>query len=270
MNEIEILKQELKDTKLMLSTVMEMNQFKSSFLARSAHELRSPLSSLIALHQLILEGLCDSPQEEREFIAKGKDYGLKLLDLLNQLIDISKIEVGALPLNLQLISLNELLNKVHDLVKVYAKNKGLRLQFNLLDQDENIIGDKKIIQQVLVMIINSIISLVEEGEIKILSHGEKSDHQTLLIIEFPFISEYFLEKIDLSDNFSDSDYLLNKHNISQLDNLQFSPKMCLGIAQNLLRKMGGYIKINNPPKINSKPENDITQLYCWLPLLIDD
>ena len=80
-DEIEALKEELKQTELALQMAAQMSQFKGGFLARTSHELRSPLSSLIGLHQLIVSDLCDDPEEEREFVAQAYQYALKLMGL---------------------------------------------------------------------------------------------------------------------------------------------------------------------------------------------
>src|SRR4028118_383672 len=73
--------EQLKQTQLAYQMAHEMSQFKSGFLARTSHELRSPLSSVIGLHQLILSDLCDSPEEEREFVAQANASALKLVKL---------------------------------------------------------------------------------------------------------------------------------------------------------------------------------------------
>jgi signal transduction histidine kinase len=79
----------------------EMSQFKAGFLARTSHELRSPLSSLIGLHQLILADLCDSPEEAREFVAQANASALKMVKLLDEVIAVSKTEHGTNRLELR-------------------------------------------------------------------------------------------------------------------------------------------------------------------------
>ena len=74
MNEIDELKEELKQAQLAYQMAAQMSQFKAGFLARTSHELRSPLSSMIGLHQLILSDLCESPEEQKEFIKEVSRY----------------------------------------------------------------------------------------------------------------------------------------------------------------------------------------------------
>jgi signal transduction histidine kinase len=89
-DELQPLKEELKQTQLAYEMAKEMSQFKAGFLARTSHELRSPLSSLIGLHQLILQDLCDSPEEERQFVAQANTSALKMVKVLDDLVKVSK------------------------------------------------------------------------------------------------------------------------------------------------------------------------------------
>ncbi|MGL5880139.1 MAG: sensor histidine kinase, partial [Xenococcaceae cyanobacterium] len=95
MNEIEALKEELKQTQLAYQMAIQWSQFKAGFLARISHELRSPLSSLIGLHQLILSDLCESPEEQREFLSQAHQSALKLMRLIDEVVDIAKTSYGA-------------------------------------------------------------------------------------------------------------------------------------------------------------------------------
>lgn len=276
MNEIESLKKELQETKLMVSLLMEMNQFKGGFLARSAHELRAPLSSLIALHQMILEGLCDSYDEEKEFIVQGKNYIFKFLDLLNQLTNISGLEVGLFPLILESISVNKLLHQVHNLVKFYAKNQGLRLEFNFLEQEQKMRVDQNFVCQALVMIINSIISVGKEGKIIVSPSILKSDQKLIINIDFPQNLELLTDEINLLNSpleeSLEKNYQRIKEHLLKGNNLSFSPSLNLMIAQNLLEQMGGNLKLNISPNMDTKNQikNNTIQLQCCFPLVVDE
>lgn len=276
MSKIEALKRELEDTKLMLFTVLAMNQFKGGFLARASHELRAPLSSLIGLHQMILEGLCDSHEEELQWIANGKNYSFKLLDLLNQLIYVSQLDIGKFPLKLQAISVNNLLQEVDDLVRIYARNQSVKLEFHALEKDLNIYGDRNLIKQVLVILINTIISVLETGKIIVLTSLELSEKKIKINLNFPEQLNLFKEEINLLnqslDQSIETNYQLIKNNLKNLDQLSFSPQFNLNIAQILLEKVGGNLNLNYTPEIKAKnkEENHTIQLQCLLPLMFDD
>ena len=105
--------QELKQTQLAYYQSKEMSQFQAGFLARISHELRSPLGSIIGLHQLILTDLCDNPQEEREFVGQAHEKSLKLLKLIDEILNVSKIESGRNKLDIETLQLSEFLQEIY-------------------------------------------------------------------------------------------------------------------------------------------------------------
>lgn len=106
---------------------LEMADFKGGFLMRTAHELRSPLNKIISLQQMILEGLCDDIEEEHQFVADAYAASLKLLEHLDLMIRVSKIEVGRLTPQSQPVNLAELLAQVQELTHLQVADRNLRL-----------------------------------------------------------------------------------------------------------------------------------------------
>ncbi|HBE52947.1 MAG TPA: sensor histidine kinase, partial [Cyanobacteria bacterium UBA11369] len=92
--EISALKEELLRTQLAYRMATEMCQFKAGFLARVSHELRSPINSLIGLQQLILSDLCEDPAEEREFVAQANASALRMVALLDAILNVARTEYG--------------------------------------------------------------------------------------------------------------------------------------------------------------------------------
>ena len=76
----------------------EASRLKSEFLANTSHELRTPLNGMIGFLQLVLDGMCDSPEEERDFLKQALACSRHLLGLINDVLDIAKIESGKLSL----------------------------------------------------------------------------------------------------------------------------------------------------------------------------
>jgi signal transduction histidine kinase len=74
---------ELQSLQVAYQLATEISQLKGGFLARISHELRSPLNGLIGMQQLILEDLCDNPEEERAFIAQANQSALKMIKVLD-------------------------------------------------------------------------------------------------------------------------------------------------------------------------------------------
>ncbi|MBE9076399.1 HAMP domain-containing histidine kinase [Romeria aff. gracilis LEGE 07310] len=121
----------------------DLERFKSGYLARTAHELRSPINSLISLHQLILEDLCEGPEEEREFIAQGKDTALKVLALFDTIMAVSKLDIGREQPQLEPVPLAPMLAEVKTLTEHQAANRSLHLTIE--QPDESKTGESKIV-----------------------------------------------------------------------------------------------------------------------------
>lgn len=163
----ETIEEKLKTTQLAYEMALQINHFKGSFLARAAHELRSPLSSLISLHNLILSDLCENPQEEREFIAQASESAQKLLGLLDQLVSVSKLESCPHQLNLAKLALREIFHEVYSLTHLQAANYNLKLNFILPESEIYVLGDFYWLRQVLLMLMEGAISSLETGTIEV-------------------------------------------------------------------------------------------------------
>lgn len=104
----------------------EAYQYKSDFLANMSHELRTPLNSMLILSSLLLENKEENlTKEQLDFINVINTSGSNLLDLINDILDLSKIEAGKLEVDLQQIDLFKVLTQVHDLFKPVANENGL-------------------------------------------------------------------------------------------------------------------------------------------------
>jgi len=165
--ELQALRAELQKTRLAYQMATEMSQFQGGFLARTAHELRSPLSSLIGLHQLILSDLCDDAAEEREFIQQAHQSALKLVKLLDEVIAISKAEHGTNQLEIQPLNLAKILQEVYNLVHLQAANRSLNLQILPADPEIYILADPKSLRQLLATLVDAAIGVLRDGSITI-------------------------------------------------------------------------------------------------------
>lgn len=129
-------------------------QFLAGFLGTASHELRAPINQIVSLHQLILEDLCESPAEEREFIAQANQAITRVLQNLDLLIRLSKLEVGALQPQRQPVSLPELLAEVEQLTTMKCINRHCRLQVSPTPEPGTVYSDPQWLRQVLVLLVD--------------------------------------------------------------------------------------------------------------------
>ncbi|MDJ0734352.1 MAG: ATP-binding protein [Nostocaceae cyanobacterium] len=150
------------------------NQIKSQFLANISHELRNPLNSIINSLLFVKEGMCDDRQEEMEFLQIADDAAMHMYTILNELLDISKIEAGKLSVVLKPVDLRKILLEVINLQSVNIQQKGLQLISQLADESMPVNADAAKLKQVLINIIGNATKFTEEGSITV---GTKIQHQ---------------------------------------------------------------------------------------------
>jgi hypothetical protein len=172
--ELAIALEELQQAQAAYHLAAEMSQFKAGFLARTSHELRSPLSRIIGIHQLILSNLCDSPEEEREFLTQANQSILKMVELLDQIIEISKLEHGTSKLDIQPVSLAQLLTQVEKATYLQAANRNLSLQIYLPNPDFYVLASPLHLQQVLIYLVSAAIAQLSEGAIQLSCQPDES------------------------------------------------------------------------------------------------
>ncbi|MEA5533291.1 HAMP domain-containing sensor histidine kinase [Crocosphaera sp. XPORK-15E] len=259
MNEIETLKKELEDTKLAYQMMAQISHFKSGFLAKTAHELRSPLSSLMGLHQLILADLCENPEEEREFIEQGYQAAHKLIEIIDSIVTISKLDYGKIPLKIETVSLNYILNQVHRLTKLQATNYSLKIELKISQTDIYIKADKSRFIQGLTALVDTAISLTKRGTITISTQLNQLESMVNILIDIPCsIKDWQEEKQGLELSQTNLDLVKQWSH-----NLEMSPAMKFLLSQTLLEKMGGQLIL-----LDISPENQpdtITRVKCLIP-----
>lgn len=163
----EDLAEKLTQMELAYHRATEMSQFKGGFLSRTSHELRSPLNGLIGMQQLILSNLCDTLEEEREFIAQSNESALKMVAVLDSVIEVAKLEQGRSTLEIQPVQLSQLLQDVHTLTHLQARNRNLGLEVRAPSPDLYILADPLQLRQVLVNLVDRSLQQMQSGKITI-------------------------------------------------------------------------------------------------------
>lgn len=265
MNEIEALKEELRQTKLAYWMATQIGQFKGGFLARTAHELRSPMSSLIGLHQIILSDLCENPQEEREFLAQSYEAARKFLQLLDELIEISKLESSAIAIEPQPIQLTQVFVELEKLTHMPARNRRLDLTIIAPPPNLFVMADFQYLLNVLVNLVDTTISQMREGAIQVSAASESSSELSSLergciVLSFPAV--HWHEAIDFLASPTASETVAKSIRSDVTQTMQMSSGMKLLVAQSVIEMMGGSLKIVAP----ADSETTI-QLHCLLPLV---
>jgi signal transduction histidine kinase/CheY-like chemotaxis protein len=160
------------------------NQAKSTFIANMSHELRSPLNAILGFSQLMLraKNLPSEQYENAGIIYRSGDY---LLTLINNILDLSKIEAGKTTLNLKDFDLHRLLDDLEDMLHLRASNSGLKLQFHRTENVPRYICTDDIkLRQVLINLLSNAIKFTEVGEISL--HVSLRERETADVFHLHF------------------------------------------------------------------------------------
>jgi signal transduction histidine kinase len=149
-------------------TAEEASKLKSEFLANTSHELRTPLTGIIASLSMVLDNLCDSPEEEREFIQIAYSSSEHLHEIINSVLDIAKIEAGRMDVDLRAVDVAALFSEVYTLTRVQADDKNLKLEMRLPDDTSvRIQADPDKLRQILINLLGNSIKFTERGGIRV-------------------------------------------------------------------------------------------------------
>lgn len=143
------------------------NQLKNEFLANTSHELRTPLNAIIGCLRLVKDDCCDDREEELEFLERADQAAIHLLKIINDILDIAKIESGTLAIETEEVNMTQVIAEVIDLQIMQIQEKGLTLERPDLSQPIWVKGDRAKLKQVLLNITYNAIKFTEEGYIAI-------------------------------------------------------------------------------------------------------
>ncbi len=159
-----IIQQELLRAKKLADAGSEA---KSRFLANMSHEIRTPLGAILGFSELLINPKISS-EERNEFISTIRRNGDQLSKIIDEILDLSKVEAGRLEVERCDISIIEVLNDVKTLMSFSTKEKGLDLEFNIIGKiPERIHTDAGRLQQILINIIGNAIKFSAKGKIEI-------------------------------------------------------------------------------------------------------
>ena len=158
---------EIEDYEMRLSQADEASQSKTTFLSRMSHEIRTPMNGIIGMLSLA-EGKLDSTHPAMQYLTKIDELSAHLLSLINDILDMSRIEAGKVELEDKPFSLRKLGDKLYDM---FAKNLEQRnIEYTVEFEDvtvDYVIGDELRISQVIINFLSNAVKFTEKGEIRV-------------------------------------------------------------------------------------------------------
>lgn len=144
------------------------NRAKSEFLARMSHEIRTPMNAILGFTEVLRRGFEGSDEERRDYLNTIHSSGQHLLDLINDILDLSKVEAGKLEIERVPCSPVQIVCDVVSILGVRARQKGITLESEISGQvPEAIVSDPVRLRQILMNLVGNAIKFTESGGVKI-------------------------------------------------------------------------------------------------------
>ena len=221
----------------------EVDRLKSQFLANMSHELRTPLNSIIGFARVILKGI-DGPITElqQQDLTAIFNSGQHLLGLINDILDLSRIEAGKMELTFDEVNIVELINSVMSTAVGLVKDKSIQLKSDLADDLPMVRADAMRIRQVLINFLSNAAKFTEEGEIVVQAFVEKAEKGQPMVT---------INVIDTGPGIAEEDQVKLFQPFSQVD-ASLTRKvggsgLGLSICHHLIQMHNGQIGVHSAP-----------------------
>lgn len=160
------------------------NRAKSDFLSHMSHEIRTPMNAILGFTEVLMRGHNNDPTENDRYLATISSSGKHLLGLINDILDLSKVEAGRIEIEKTTTAVHKIVQEVVKIMSVKAKEKGIQLEFLALDSmPESVITDVAKVRQILTNLVGNSIKFTENGSVKLITHYQTEGHKSRLTID---------------------------------------------------------------------------------------
>ena len=214
------------------------NRAKSQFLANMSHEIRTPIHAIMGMNEMVLRESKD--EDIRVYASNIKSASENLLDIINGILDFSKVEAGKIEIENSEYSLGGLLNDLNNIIIPMAREKDLDFNIKVDEKLPRVLlGDVGKVRQIIINLLNNAVKYTKEGEISLVVGGDVSG-----------------EKVDLTVQVKDTGIGIKEDNLDKLfmdfervdleENRNIEGTgLGLAIVYRLLQHMGGEIKVSS-------------------------
>lgn len=163
----------------------ELDRLKSSFLSVASHELRTPLTSIRGYLENLIEGITGPLNEkQRRYLIRTRENVDRLVRLINELLDLNRIEAGKVDLNIRSVELNEVIQETIDGFQAIAQKKGIAIDSSLQDKIASVFCDRDKLAQILMNLVqNALNHTSENGTIRVEANYEDSGFVNIKVVD---------------------------------------------------------------------------------------
>ncbi len=229
----------IRDLNLMREKAEAANDAKTTFLANMSHEIRTPMNAVVGLSELIIEE--SRGRKMYDYACDIKSAALNLLSIINDILDISKVEAGKMELVYNEYYMQIFVHDVVSLVKVASAQKGLQMKVDLSeDIPSKLYGDEGRLRQILINLLNNAIKFTKNGFVKLTISGEyvqEDVYQLKYIVEDTGIGIKEEDIANIYDAFRQVDMNINRKNQGT--------GLGLAITKSFVQLMNGNIQVES-------------------------
>jgi GAF domain-containing protein len=216
--------------------VEEASRHKSQFLANMSHELRTPLNAILGYTELILDNIYgEAPDKMRAVLDRIQTNGKHLLGLINDVLDLSKIEAGQLVLSLNDYSIKDMMQSVYVAVEPLAGNKKLGFKLDVAPNLPTAHGDERRLSQVLLNLVGNAIKFTDTGEVAVKATAANGSYTIAVRDTGPGIAE--ADQAKIFEEFQQSDSTQTK--------AKGGTGLGLAIAKRIVEMHGGRLWVES-------------------------
>lgn len=212
-----------------------LDKAKDDFLSLVSHEFRTPLSSILLYSEMLLDGLANSAEDQDEFLTTIVENCKRLTRLINDVLDLSKIEAGRMPFNLSELNIRELVADTLTGIRPTLENRSLKFDYEQVDDNACLWGDRDKIIQVLTNITSNAIKFTPEGGTISVSLDQQSDMGIIAVKD----TGKGIEKKDISKVFDRFTQL------ESIDHHSEGTGLGMTISKSIIERIGGKIWIES-------------------------
>jgi PAS domain S-box-containing protein len=172
-----MLKKEKEKTEKLAQEAMRISGTKSKFLANLSHEIRTPMNGILGFLTLIEAGAYSNDEELKLFSSNARQSAESLLDIINSILDLTKIEAGKVKVESARFNLINVIDQSISVVSIKANEKKIRIIKEIPESTETmLVGDMIKLRQILVNLLNNAVKFTSDGEIRIITKTQKTSN----------------------------------------------------------------------------------------------
>lgn len=257
----------LEEKEILLRESMQVaedaNQAKSAFLSNMSHEIRTPMTAILGFTEVLKRGAARSENDRRKYLNTISSSGQHLLELINDVLDLSKVESGVIDVEKIAIRPANIAFEVSEVLRVKATEKGIELNLSVdTDLPTSMIGDPSRLRQIVTNLVGNAIKFTDEGEVRIHVATDTASQQLKLTVVDTGIGMDADQQARIFEAFSQADASITR---------RFGGTgLGLSISRKLAQALGGDIKVSSVPGKGSAfslslPAGDLSEVEFLTP-----